>query len=720
MEIQTANDFRAHKNFLHNTVYTLFEIGLERRARLRRTSMENWISTIEMIRQTPSFVEGMETISPNMLGAYFLSHKMISLLTMDGRKDQYTFFRDILKLLDSCPENADRYYSDVYSEADYQSWKFNWIHKTLTDYIAQHHAELSLKTVEQFIPSLKLLYETYPFVTGLVRSIKSFETPPIEKGIPEDHPCDQIRDSIPIRSMAYVLEHVSKEAKRKGKRLTIEELQNKLVSAGLYFGEKNHPHFVWGTLFTLPQVLEFERGQILAWFLTDKIAKSWQQKNHASQPSKSEQDSEAMIRQDFDKIYQVIQEHKDNLLDPAFYRACATLLHSLKGKRGFEKIDIFDWLCSLKELATIYEQCHKQSLARKHQAEQRAQGVEQEKEPTVTILVDGDSVSAGLRVPHKHEEDRWVTLLEKFLKEKGYPVKVVNCSVAGFETREGVRALSSYLKYFDADIAICPLGGNDANKHRGVFTILNNMVEFVKTCKTHGIKESHVLWGVGIPESFKACKGYRNSFVELLKEFSKITGAKSTYLPDRILAAKNMHTGDPLHFNVGIQKDIAVEALKMVEPMVREVLDDKRRLAEQAKAVAQAKAEQARKEHVRIEQVKAAQIRAAQASAVQEREQQNQEEEVFNEASFDVAPASEADFTASDRHNAPSLPGKLRSSDSFATSLSLTPSSSFIIQYNSHVAASESNFRASNQPQPHMRTTQRRHSIHFPLTKAKQ
>lgn len=75
-----------------------------------------------------------------------------------------------------------------------------------------------------------------------------------------------------------------------------------------------------------------------------------------------------------------------------------------------------------------------------------------------TILVMGDSLSAGYRINVEHG---WVALLTKRLAEQGYEYNVVNASVSGETSGGGKVRLPALLSTHKPAIMILELGAND-------------------------------------------------------------------------------------------------------------------------------------------------------------------------------------------------------------------------------------------------------------------
>ena len=75
-----------------------------------------------------------------------------------------------------------------------------------------------------------------------------------------------------------------------------------------------------------------------------------------------------------------------------------------------------------------------------------------------TILVIGDSISAAYGLA---TEDGWVAKLRDKLKEENYPLKVVNASVTGDTSGNGLSRLPDLLIEYQPALVIIELGGND-------------------------------------------------------------------------------------------------------------------------------------------------------------------------------------------------------------------------------------------------------------------
>lgn len=87
-----------------------------------------------------------------------------------------------------------------------------------------------------------------------------------------------------------------------------------------------------------------------------------------------------------------------------------------------------------------------------------AQGEARRDKNEIVILAFGDSLTAGLHIP---PDKAFPAQLQAALREKGYPVRVLNSGVSGDTAADGLARLEWSLAE-EADGAIVELGANDA------------------------------------------------------------------------------------------------------------------------------------------------------------------------------------------------------------------------------------------------------------------
>ena len=113
------------------------------------------------------------------------------------------------------------------------------------------------------------------------------------------------------------------------------------------------------------------------------------------------------------------------------------------------------------------------------------------------LLVVGDSLSAGFGL---ELADTWVALLESKLKEEGYGYKVVNASISGDTTGNGLRRFSRALNIHQPEIVIIELGGNDGLRGLPIELMYSNLENMVVEAQETGALV--VLAGIQIPPNY--------------------------------------------------------------------------------------------------------------------------------------------------------------------------------------------------------------------------
>jgi acyl-CoA thioesterase-1 len=114
-----------------------------------------------------------------------------------------------------------------------------------------------------------------------------------------------------------------------------------------------------------------------------------------------------------------------------------------------------------------------------------------------TLLVVGDSLSAGFGLDLA---DTWVALLESKLRQEGYGYKVVNASISGDTTGNGMRRFDRAMNIHQPDIVIIELGGNDGLRGYPVDLMQQNLDTMIRAA--HDSESMVVLAGIQIPPNY--------------------------------------------------------------------------------------------------------------------------------------------------------------------------------------------------------------------------
>lgn len=131
-----------------------------------------------------------------------------------------------------------------------------------------------------------------------------------------------------------------------------------------------------------------------------------------------------------------------------------------------------------------------------------------------TILILGDSLSAGYGL---QPNESWVSLLEARLKENNLDYTVVNGSVSGATSTDGLQKLPNLLTTYHPQILIVALGCNDGLRGGSLILLRNNLAEMIDMAKTDATKV--LLIGFKIPNNYGAA--YTDGFAQVYPELSK-------------------------------------------------------------------------------------------------------------------------------------------------------------------------------------------------------
>lgn len=124
-----------------------------------------------------------------------------------------------------------------------------------------------------------------------------------------------------------------------------------------------------------------------------------------------------------------------------------------------------------------------------------------------TLMVFGDSLSAGYQMPIA---EAWPSLLPADLKSKGQTVTVVNASISGDTTGNGLARLPNLLDQHQPDYVLIELGANDGLRGFPPGLVQNNLTQIIRLIRESGanplLMQIHVLpnYGKRYTEAFSA------------------------------------------------------------------------------------------------------------------------------------------------------------------------------------------------------------------------
>lgn len=128
------------------------------------------------------------------------------------------------------------------------------------------------------------------------------------------------------------------------------------------------------------------------------------------------------------------------------------------------------------------------------------------------ILVLGDSLSSGYNFS---PEQTWVTLLNKKLSEENINYQVVNSSISGDTTTQGLKRLPKLLDAHQPELVIIELGGNDGLRGFPPNIIKKNLNTLVQKSLQSDAKV--LLLGIQIPPNYgeKYTQAFFNNYQKI-------------------------------------------------------------------------------------------------------------------------------------------------------------------------------------------------------------
>jgi acyl-CoA thioesterase-1 len=131
--------------------------------------------------------------------------------------------------------------------------------------------------------------------------------------------------------------------------------------------------------------------------------------------------------------------------------------------------------------------------------------------PAATILVYGDSLSAGYGLPSGRD---WASLLAGRLREEGFNYKVANASISGETTLGGRNRIAAALKQHQPEIVILALGANDGLRGASLAEMRANLEALVDASRK--FRARVLLVGMRLPPNYGA--GYTEKFRQTFDE----------------------------------------------------------------------------------------------------------------------------------------------------------------------------------------------------------
>lgn len=176
----------------------------------------------------------------------------------------------------------------------------------------------------------------------------------------------------------------------------------------------------------------------------------------------------------------------------------------------------------------------------------------------------GDSLSAAYNISW---ESGWVNLLRQHFRQTAKPITVINASVGGATTQNGLQRLPKLLAEHKPDIVIIELGANDGLQGKPVPYITQNLRQLITLSKQS--KASVILVGNRLPPNLG--KRYTEPF---FNQYAHLAESEKTlllpFMLKDIAGNPELMQADGLHPKVEAQPQIMQYMLPLIEQALRE------------------------------------------------------------------------------------------------------------------------------------------------------
>lgn len=182
------------------------------------------------------------------------------------------------------------------------------------------------------------------------------------------------------------------------------------------------------------------------------------------------------------------------------------------------------------------------------------------------IVALGDSLTAGLGLS---QNEAYPALLQRKVKENGYPHDVINAGVSGDTSADGLRRVNWALDG-NVRLVILALGANDALRGLSPSQMKGNLQGIIHRVRQRGIPVLFV--GMEAPPNYgeEYAKPYRQVFFDLARE-NKV--AFVPFLLDGVAGVPGLNQADNIHPSSAGAARIADHLWPAVEKMIRAEAD---------------------------------------------------------------------------------------------------------------------------------------------------
>lgn len=174
----------------------------------------------------------------------------------------------------------------------------------------------------------------------------------------------------------------------------------------------------------------------------------------------------------------------------------------------------------------------------------------------------GDSLSSA----HGLDIDQgWVSLLQHRLQQDQYPHHVVNASVSGDTTANGLTKLAAMLEAHRPAIVVVELGGNDGLRAQPTAMIRDNLDKILQSVGDAGGKV--VLAGMRLPPNYGPA--YVGRFERIYPDLARKHDAVLVpFIMDGVATAPNLMQADNIHPSAEAQSILLDNVWPYLQPLL--------------------------------------------------------------------------------------------------------------------------------------------------------
>ncbi len=180
------------------------------------------------------------------------------------------------------------------------------------------------------------------------------------------------------------------------------------------------------------------------------------------------------------------------------------------------------------------------------------------------LLILGDSLSAAYGIKQGRG---WVDLLQNKLSQSNKKIQIVNDSISGDTTANGLNRLPDALQQHQPAWVIIELGANDGLRGLSIAHIRNNLQTLIKSSLASGAEV--LLMEIKIPPNYgkKYTRAFNRIYHKLAEQYDMVL---LPFILDEIAVKPELMQADGLHPNEQAQTIISENLWKMLEPVLRD------------------------------------------------------------------------------------------------------------------------------------------------------